>query len=121
MRLGPFGFLIFWYLIGALIVRGAIITRHLKDPYLQLVAIYVLSVTFMEIIVAYADYQLYFYRNVIYFGILAGILMRLPSIDKQESQSIRPTATQARFTMKRETAHASVNGNTQPTTSKWRS
>ncbi len=121
MRLGPFGFLIFWYLIGALIVRGTITTRQLKDPYLQLVAIYIISVTFMEIIVAYADYQLFFYRNVIYFGILAGILMRLPSIDKQESQSIRTTPTQDSFTTKSEITHASANGNSQPTTSGRRS
>ena len=38
--------------------------------------------TVMEIIVAYADYQLFFYRNVIYIGLLAGILMRLPDLDK---------------------------------------
>ena len=121
MRLGPFGFLIFWYLIGALIIRGTITTRQLKDSYSQLVAIYIISVTFMEIIVAYADYQLFFYRNVIYFGILAGILMRLPSIDQQESQNIRPTPTQDSFTTKREITHASANGNSQPTTSRRRS
>ena len=84
MRLGPPGFGAFWYLIGAIIVRGCIIARRLRDRYLQLVAIFVVSVTVMEIIVAYADYQLYFYRNVIYLGLLVGILMKLPALDTKE-------------------------------------
>ncbi|MHB8597385.1 MAG: hypothetical protein ACYDER_11315 [Ktedonobacteraceae bacterium] len=84
MRLGPIGFGAFWYLIGAIIVRGCIIARRLRDRYLQLVAIFVVGVTVMEIIVAYADYQLYFYRNVIYLGLLVGILMKLPALDKKE-------------------------------------
>ncbi|MGZ3622978.1 MAG: O-antigen ligase family protein [Ktedonobacteraceae bacterium] len=81
MRLGPIGFLALWYLFGAMIVRGCIIVRQLKDTYLQLIAIYIVAMFVMEIIVAYADYQLSFYRNVIYIGILAGVLMRLPKID----------------------------------------
>ena len=54
------------------------------DPRLQLVAIYIVAVTFMEIIVAFADYQLFFFRNVIYLGLLAGILMKLPALDENE-------------------------------------
>ncbi len=84
MRLGPIGYLAFWYLIGAVIVRGCLIVRQLKNPYLQLVAIYIVAVTFMEVILAFADYQLFFYRNVIYLGLLAGILMKLPILDKEK-------------------------------------
>ena len=103
MRLGPIGFAAFWYLIGAIIVRGCIIARRLQDRYLQLVAIFVVSVTVMEIIVAYADYQLYFYRNVIYLGLLAGILMKLPALDKKGAP-----------------AHEITHGNTQPALSNGR-
>lgn len=84
MRLGPLGYLALWYLFGAMIVRGSIIVRKLKDPYLQLMAIFIVSMIIMEIIVAYADYQLSFYRNVIYVGMLAGVLMKLPQIDNSE-------------------------------------
>jgi hypothetical protein len=38
--------------------------------------------TVAEIVVAFADYQLFFYRNVIYIGLLAGILMKLPEVEK---------------------------------------
>jgi len=50
---------------------------------LQLIAIYIVAMVVMEIIVAYADYQLSFYRNVIYVGMLVGTLMRLPSIEAE--------------------------------------
>jgi hypothetical protein len=40
--------------------------------------------TVAEIVVAFADYQLFFYRNVIYIGLLAGILMKLPEVEKND-------------------------------------
>lgn len=92
VRLGPVGFLALWYLFGSIIVRGSQMVRQLKDPYLQLVAIYIVAVTFMEVIVAFADYQLFFYRNVMYLGLLAGILMRLPLMDKEKEIPAHETA-----------------------------
>ena len=92
MRLGPIGYLAFWYLFGSIIVRGSIIARQLKDRYLQLMAIFIVSMAIMEIIVAYADYQLSFYRNVIFVGMLAGVLMKLPALDSQEEKSADETA-----------------------------
>jgi hypothetical protein len=86
MRLGLIGFLALWYLLGALIVRGCIYLRQLKDTYLQFIAIYIIAMIIMEIIVAFADYQLSFYRNVIYVGMLAGVLMRLPRIEEEEKE-----------------------------------
>ncbi len=89
MRLGPIGYLALWYLFGAIIVRGIMIARNLKDRYLQLMAIYIIAMIIMEIIVAYADYQLSFYRNVIYVGMLAGVLMRLPTIEQEAEKEGR--------------------------------
>lgn len=86
MRLGPLGYLALWYLFGAIMVRGSILARRLQDPYLQLVAIYIVAMITMEIIVAYADYQLSFYRNVIYVGMLAGVLMRLAGMEQEAQQ-----------------------------------
>jgi hypothetical protein len=86
MRLGLIGFLALWYLLGAIIVRGCIYLRQLKDTYLQFIAIYIIAMIIMEIIVAFADYQLSFYRNVIYVGMLAGVLLRLPRIEEEEKE-----------------------------------
>lgn len=87
MRLGAVGFMVFWYLFGSIIVRASLIARQLRDRYLQMMAIYIVGMTIMEIIVAFADYQLFFYRNVIYIGLLAGILMKLPELDKEEEKT----------------------------------
>ncbi len=85
MRLGVIGFLAFWFLVGSAIVRGCFIARELKDKYLQLVAIFVVAMVVVEILAAYADYQLYFFRNIIYIGILLGVLMRLPALDAERN------------------------------------
>lgn len=85
MRLGAIGFAMFWYIIGSVIVRGCLIVRQLQNRYLRTAAIYIVSVIFMEIVVAYADYQLYAFRNVIYLGLLIGLLLRLPALDAKEA------------------------------------
>ena len=89
MRLGPLGFLALWYLVGAAIIRGSLIARRLKDPMLQRMAIFVVATTFMEIVVAYGDYQFFFYRNIIFIGILFGILMKLPSMDGTTTDTVK--------------------------------
>jgi O-antigen ligase len=86
MSLGAVGFIALWYFFGTLIIRGCQYARQMRDPYLQLVAIYVVGISFMEVTVAYADYQFYFYRNVIFIGLLAAVLMRLPQIDAEQTQ-----------------------------------
>jgi hypothetical protein len=37
----------------------------------------------MEVILAYGDYQFFFYRNMIYVGIALGVLMKLPAIERK--------------------------------------
>jgi hypothetical protein len=87
MRLGLVGFLALWVVFGAIVVRGSLIAARLRDPYLRSVAILVVAATIMEILVAYADLQLYSHRNVLYLGLLAGMLVRLPVCDADEGPS----------------------------------
>ncbi len=97
MRLGLIGFFALWYLFGTAITRAGMIVRSLRDPYLQLAAIYIVGVIFIEIVVAYGDYQFFFFRNVIYIGLLTGILMKLPALDENERE--RETAHEATHSM----------------------
>src|SRR5262249_9342750 len=89
MRLGLIGFAVFWYLIGALTVRGILLLRQLRDPYLQATAIFCVALVVMEVIVAYADYQLFKYRTVVFLGLLAGVLLKLPAVDAAAHQEQR--------------------------------
>jgi hypothetical protein len=85
MRLGPLGFAALWNLIGTGIVCGCLIARRLRNRELQLFAIFAVSAVVMEVIVAYGDYQFYFYRNMIYIGITLGVLLKLPAIARAAS------------------------------------
>jgi hypothetical protein len=85
--MGPIGFFALWFLIGSIMIRGCFIARQLKDPYLQVIAIFIVGVTVMEVTVAFADYQLFFFRNVVDLGLLAGILVKLPILDKEEAEN----------------------------------
>ncbi|HEU4782965.1 MAG TPA: O-antigen ligase family protein [Ktedonobacterales bacterium] len=83
MRLGPLGFGALWYLFGSAIVAGCMIVRRLRNPQLQFFAIFTLAMVTMEVILAYGDYQFFFYRNMIYVGVALGVLMKLPSIERK--------------------------------------
>ncbi len=85
MRLGPLGFGALWYLIGCGIVFGCLFARRVKNKELQLFAIFTVATLVMEVIVAYSDYQFYFYRNMIYVGVLLGVLFKLPAIARATS------------------------------------
>ena len=82
MRLGAVGLLALLYLLGAIVARGCLIAGRLRDRYLRCIGIFAVAASIMEILVAYADYQLYSHRNVLYLGLMAGVLMRLPACDE---------------------------------------
>ena len=82
MRLGPLGFGALWYLIGSAIVTGCLIARKLKNPQLRFFAIFAIATMVMEVILAYGDYQFFFYRNMIFVGVILGVLMKLPAIER---------------------------------------
>lgn len=81
MRLGPLGYLAFWYLFAAAMVRAGVIMKKLRDPDLRMIAMFAVGAFIMEIPLAYGDYQIYFYRNIFFTGLLMGLLLRLPAID----------------------------------------
>jgi len=90
MRLGPLGYAALWYLFGSAIVAGCMIARRLKNRELQLFAIFAVATLVMEIVLAYSDYQFFFYRNMIFVGVVLGVLMKLPTIARQSLGEVIP-------------------------------
>jgi len=80
-KMGTVGFSIFWVVIGSVIVFGCVAARTLRDPYLRTVAILVTCAVVMQIVVSYVDLQLTYARNMVFLGVLIGILCRLPALD----------------------------------------
>lgn len=92
MRLGPAGYIALWYLFGSFIIRSGVIARTLRDPDLRYLAIFGIGMMLMEIPLAYGDYQLFFYRNIFYMGLLMGAVLRLPSLDTPEPRAAQEAA-----------------------------
>jgi hypothetical protein len=63
------------------VIQGSLVMRRLKDPFFQALAGMIIALVVMQVVIAYADLQLTFYRNMIYLGVMLGILMRLDRID----------------------------------------
>lgn len=80
MRMGAVGYAAFWGLVAMAILQA---TRQLatsKDKLLNAVAAFAIAAIVAEIVVGYSDLQLDSYRNLIVFGVLLGLLNRLPKL-----------------------------------------
>ena len=84
MRMGAVGLIAFWGLIGLAVLQGfqAIGTR--RDPVLRMIAAFAVAAIVGEVVVAYADLQLESYRNLIFLGVVLGVLNRLPQMPESE-------------------------------------
>ena len=74
------GFIIFWLFFGTAIIQAVIDYRNMKDPYFKSVTLMVLTLIASQVIVAYYDLQITFFRNMIYLGIamaLATVIRRI--------------------------------------------
>jgi hypothetical protein len=79
MRMGALGFAAFFGLL-AMAVLQACRQATRRDVFLRGVAIFGVAAILMELVVGYTDLQLESYRNLIFFGILLGVIQRLPML-----------------------------------------
>jgi hypothetical protein len=84
MRMGALGFVAFWGLIGMGIVQGCFILGKRRDPLMRAVAAFAIAAIVAEIVVGYADLQLENYRNLIFLGVVLGVLNRIPELPQPE-------------------------------------
>lgn len=80
MRMGTIGFVAFWGLIGLAVLEGFGVLGTRRDRFLRAVAALCVAAIVAEIAVGYVDIQLENYRNLIFLGVVLGILNRLPQM-----------------------------------------
>jgi hypothetical protein len=82
VKTGFAGFAIFWLFFGVAIAQSMIDYRAMRDAYFKSVALMVMMFIVGQVIVAYYDLQITYYRNMIYLGTamaLGTIVRRLDS------------------------------------------
>jgi hypothetical protein len=85
MRMGTIGFAAFWGLIGLAMLEGFYVIRGRRDPFVRTIAAFAVAGIVAEVAVGYADIQLESYRNLIFLGVLIGVLNRLPRLPESEN------------------------------------
>lgn len=88
-KTGFAGFIIFWLFFGTAIVQAVINYKKMKDPYFRAVSLMVITFIASQMIVAYYDLQLTFYRNMIYLGSSMALLVSMGEIDAREGYRVR--------------------------------
>jgi O-antigen ligase len=79
MRTGTIGFVAFWMIIAFAIVRICqlmILSEKDDNPWSQLLALWAFSIVVMAIIFGLLDLQLSCYRNMIFVGLILGLVER---------------------------------------------
>jgi hypothetical protein len=84
MRMGTIGFAAFWGLIGLAILEAFYVIKGRPDPLVRAMAAFAVAAIVGEIAVGYADLQLESYRNLIFLGVVIGVLNRLPQLSEAE-------------------------------------
>ena len=82
VKTGALGFFIFWFFFDSLIIKGSMLCKKMKDPYLRVIGTLIVIAIINQMVVSYYDLQLTYYRDMIVLGTLCGLLPALESIDK---------------------------------------
>jgi O-antigen ligase len=82
MRMGTIGYLFFWLLIGTAVLQATTLTVRLRDPWLQGIALLILTMILQEVVLGYLDLQWTSYRNLITIGVVFALLGKLRQFDR---------------------------------------
>ena len=80
VRTGAIGFAAFWGLIAMVLLQALYIAKSRRDPLVRAAALFAIAAVVAELVVAYGDLQLENERNMVFFGIVLGLLNRLSQI-----------------------------------------
>jgi O-antigen ligase len=96
MRMGILGMAAFWALIGMIVLEGVRVARAQQDPLLRAAAIFALAAVVGELVMAYGDKQLESYRNMIFVGVMIGLIEAIPRLRAVTVKAAQTVAAPAR-------------------------
>lgn len=82
VKTGVVGFFLFWFFLNAVAFRVGFLFQHLKDPYFKAVISMIVAAAAGQMVVSYFDMQLTYYRNMVYLGLLMGLV---PAIERMNA------------------------------------
>ena len=89
MRMGIVGAFCFWFFMNTYIAWASIVFLRLNDVYFKSVCAVAVTCILGQLVVSYVDMQLTWYRNMVFLGLLMGlvpVLARLDATTKPSSQ-----------------------------------
>ena len=84
IKTGFIGFTIFWLFFGTAIVQAMIDYRAMRDLYFKAIALMIILFIVGQVIIAYYDLQITFYRNMIYLGVAMALGVSIRRIEAAE-------------------------------------
>jgi hypothetical protein len=88
VKMGAIGFFAFCLFFTAYAFQAASVFSRLADPYLKAICAVIVIVGIDQIFVSYFDLQMTYYRNMVYFGTLMGLLPALETIDRAQQAPV---------------------------------
>ncbi len=101
VKTGAIGFFFFWFFLDAFLFHAASVYRGLRDPYLKSLCAIVMLAILGQIVVSFFDLQLTFYRNMVFLGLLMGIVPGLDFLNRP-GEDERPVVPLPRQTLGRD-------------------
>ena len=89
-KTGFVGFTIFWLFFGTAIAQAVIDYRAMRDPLFRALGLMVITFIAGQLMVAYYDLQIVFFRNMIYLGIAMGLLAAIRGIEQRADEDLSP-------------------------------
>ncbi len=84
VKTGFIGFTIFWLFFGVAIIQAVVDYRAMRDAYFKSLAMMALLFIVSQVIVAYYDLQIVFFRNMLYLGIVMALAVSVRRIEAEE-------------------------------------
>lgn len=82
VKTGVIGFFFFWLFVNSYVFKATKLYIQINDPYLKALCAVGIIALVGQIVVSFVDLQLTFYRNMVYLGMIMGLLPTIELLDK---------------------------------------